>query len=232
MPNPSKSQLYKLSCGYIAMELIDFFKDRLNTSALPGEEAQLKMAHAFRRKLWPAGPDARLAGVMMLLYPKESQWQTVIIQRAAKNPNDVHSGQLSFPGGKKEDFDPNMVSCALRETQEEIGIDAIQIIGSLTPLFIPVSNFLVYPFMGYINYEPAFIPDSREVQDVFTVPLHHFQDPENRKHASIHVGSGMQLDDVPYYDIHGRMLWGATAMIISEVTTILEESFKEVSKIF
>jgi 8-oxo-dGTP pyrophosphatase MutT (NUDIX family) len=214
------------------MELIHFFKERLSQGALPGEEAQLKMAHAFRRKLWPAGPDARLAGVMMLLYPKDNQWQTVIIQRASKNPNDVHSGQLSFPGGKKEDVDLNMMECALRETQEEIGVGAIEVIGGLTPLFIPVSNFLVYPFMGYISHEPNFNPDIREVQDVLTVPLHHFQNEAHIKQASIHVGSGMELNDVPYYDIHGRMLWGATAMIISEVTTILEESFKEVSNFF
>ena len=166
----------------------------------------------------PAPPaDARVACVLNLLYWQEEDWRTILIQRT-ENPRDRHSGQVSFPGGRWEEWDGELANVALRETEEEIGVPAqhIEILGRLTDLYIPVSNFLVHPFVGILHGAPEFVPQPGEVEAVLTPSLSVFQSPENLKRIDLTLQQGITLKDVPYFDVHGRIVWGATAMIMSE----------------
>ena len=199
---------------------VDSLRARL-TGPLPGRDAQYKMASLRRLQeleLIPAPPpDARVACVLNLLYWHEGNWHTILIERTA-NPRDRHSGQVSFPGGSWEESDGDLVNVALRETEEEIGVPArqVEILGQLTNLYIPVSNFLVHPFVGILEGAPGFRPQPGEVEAVLTPALSVFQTPENRKKTDLTLHMGITLKDVPYFDVDGRIVWGATAMILSE----------------
>ena len=199
---------------------VDTLRARL-TGPLPGRDAQYKMASLRRLQelgLTPAPPpDARVACVLNLLYWHEGNWHTILIERTA-NPRDRHSGQVSFPGGSWEESDGDLVNVALRETEEEIGVPArqVEILGQLTNLYIPVSNFLVHPFVGILEGAPGFRPQPGEVEAVLTPALSVFQMPENRKKTDLTLHMGITLKDVPYFDVDGRIVWGATAMILSE----------------
>lgn len=186
---------------------------------LPGMAAQYKMAHINR----PPGDleipsNAREASVLMLIYPDGEQASTVFIKRAGKDHRDRHKGQISFPGGKREMIDRDLSDTALRETEEEIGVPAhsVQLLSPLTPLYIPVSNFLVHPFVGFRHEKPKFILQTEEVEDVIEIPLNHFRSPTTLYHTDIPVHNGIILKNVPCYDLNGTVLWGATAMILSE----------------
>jgi 8-oxo-dGTP pyrophosphatase MutT (NUDIX family) len=206
-------------------DFIEKLSHRLS-QPLPGERGQSKMA-SFKRQIElaqrPMPDDHKVACVMNLLFLKDDAWHLILIQRT-KNPRDKHSGQISFPGGRHEVADGALVNVALRETTEEIGIAAedITVLGRLTDLYIPVSNFRVFPFVGVLQSEPVFTPQPGEVEHIIVLPLAHFQNPENQKFIDMEVYNGMILKDVPYFDLHGKILWGATAMIISEFLTVLE----------
>jgi 8-oxo-dGTP pyrophosphatase MutT (NUDIX family) len=192
---------------------------RLLGDPLPGPEAQYRMAHIGRPYQAVAPPgDAREAAVLLLVYPWQGQAHTVLIRRSGRDERDIHKGQISLPGGKREAFDPDLSASALREAEEEVGVPrhAVQLQCALTPLYIPVSNFLVHPFFGVTDRRPDFIPQESEVEEILEVPLARFLLPEIRKRADIPVGTGLVLQDVPYYDVQGQILWGATAMIMSE----------------
>jgi 8-oxo-dGTP pyrophosphatase MutT (NUDIX family) len=191
---------------------------------LPGEQAQLRMAHAFRRKLWPAPQEAFHAGVLICFFPKNDEWHLVLIERSSVNKNDRHAGQISFPGGKKDPSDSDIVACALRECYEEVGVrvDPNNCLGMLTPLYIPVSNFLVHPVIAYHTQIPRFEPQIEEVVNIIELPFSHFFDSNNQKHTDILLGTQVQIKDVPYFDAHGKKIWGATAMILSELMALFE----------
>jgi 8-oxo-dGTP pyrophosphatase MutT (NUDIX family) len=198
---------------------------------LPGRPAQLKMA-TLRRveeldRLGGPPPDARVACTLQLLYRNETTWHTLLIQRAA-NPRDRHGGQISFPGGSVEEGDIALENAALREAEEEIGVSADQIVlvGRLTELYIPVSNFVVHPFVGILKGPARFRPQPGEVDAILTPPLHVFYHPDNRKRTNLSIGPGITLKDVPYFDVEGRVVWGATAMIISEFLELFPEGFQ------
>ena len=196
---------------------------------LPGVEAQYKMTHAVRRTYAPAPPDARTAAVMCLFYEKNDEPYLVFIRRTSSNPNDNHGGQIAFPGGKSEEEDADYASTALRETEEEIGLPTadIEVLGALTPLYIPVSNFQVYPFVGYLRHVPKFIPQETEVEEILEIPYSLFLDKGIRKLKDIRVRDNMTLKDVPYFALGDRVLWGATAMMMSELLEVLEEAEAE-----
>ncbi len=137
---------------------------------LPGTDIQWQMASSDRMvRNFPRTPgkDARIAAVLILLYPKNGSVYTVFIQRP--DYNGVHGGQISFPGGKQEPEDKDIIHTALREANEETGVDPekISVIGTLTPLFIPVSNMLVTPVVGSIDHIPTFRQEVREVEFIF-----------------------------------------------------------------
>ncbi|RMG78248.1 MAG: CoA pyrophosphatase [Bacteroidetes bacterium] len=189
---------------------------------LPGVEAHYKMSHVTRKYYNKAPSDARIACVLALFYPSGSEWQLTYIERDSTNPNDRHSGQISFPGGKYEPEDRTFEQGALRETEEEIGVPQkdIQLLGRLTELYIPVSDFLVYPFVGFLDYEPRFIPQPGEVKSVIHVPFSELLRPEIVQVRDLRISPAISLKKVPYYDLNGKTLWGATAMMTSELTEV------------
>ncbi len=203
--------------------LIDRLRKELHRP-LPGPEAQYRMAHVARRN--PAAPPdhARRAAVMALFYPQGKNWSIVLIERVSHNSNDQHRGQISFPGGKVDVTDPSLRYTALRETEEEIGVpkELVEVIGQMTPLYIPVSNFLVTPFVGFMEEKPSFTPEVSEVNDILEVPADDLFNPDRIGTTSITISEHMVLQRVPYYDFGGKVVWGATAMMLSELNAIAQ----------
>lgn len=210
------------------VQFINQLKEKLQNTPLPGQEAQLKMAHNLRgHKLirHHVPDDARKASILVLLYPHEEELHLVLMQRQSKyKENDKHSGQISFPGGGYEEIDKTFERNALRETREEIGVpeDAITVLGKLTDLYIPVSKYMVYPFVGFVPERPQFELDDNEVKYVIEVPLSHLQNPENKKTTTRKLNQHITLQDVPYYDVFEHVVWGATAMMLSEFLEVVE----------
>jgi 8-oxo-dGTP pyrophosphatase MutT (NUDIX family) len=189
---------------------------------LPGTEVQWQMASSDRMvKNFPRTPssDARAASVLILLYPYNRSYYTVFMQRPVYN--GVHGGQISFPGGKQEPSDENAIQTALREANEETGVitENLDIIGTLTPLFIPVSNTLVTPVVAWIGEKPDFNHDTNEVVFLFDADIRRFYDPSIIKTKPLKIGQ--EIMDVRYYDYDGNVIWGATAMILHELLVIL-----------
>ncbi len=200
-------------------------KEALN-QPLPGAEAHLKMASASRRKGVFINPEnAKLAGVLILLYPKEAEWHLVLIERDSSNPKDKHRGQIAFPGGRIEETDDTIIDTALREAEEEVGVarESVQVIGQLSPLYIPVSNYQVFPVVGQVDYTPLFYPEEREVKAVLEVPFKLFLEAQTTKFTDITVSQQILLERVPYFDVNGKVMWGATAMIMSELITVIKQ---------
>lgn len=191
---------------------------------LPGKTVQDKMSHAIRKHATLIPKDARIACVLGLLYPKNEEWHIILIERQSSHPDDKHGGQISFPGGMQEPTDSSLEDTALRETFEEVGIpiEEIKILGPTTSLYIPVSNFQVFPFLAYLEKTPVFQPQPSEVKSILEVPLSHFAKPETLKTTDMKVSKNMALKNVPYYDVEGHILWGATAMMIREMLEVME----------
>jgi 8-oxo-dGTP pyrophosphatase MutT (NUDIX family) len=193
---------------------------------LPGYEAQFSMAREFRphpidTELYHA--NAKPGAVLILFYPKENNIHTVLIQRPTYE--GVHSAQVAFPGGKKEEGDETLIETALREAHEEVGIDKskIQVAGQLTHLYIPPSNFLVTPVVAFSETRPDFVLQTEEVDEIIEVDLQTLGDESIINEKSITIMQGMKLK-VKCYDIFGRTVWGATAMIIAELNEILKRA--------
>ena len=189
---------------------------------LPGPTAQAKMASGSRKKFPVIPANAKKACVLCLLYPKNEEWYIVLMQRVSTNPNDQHSGQMSFPGGKLETSDETYAHAALRETEEEVGVPAtdIDLLGQMTPLYIPVSNFHVFPFVGVLDYTPTFQPELQEVKEVVEAPLSLLLDDTTRQITDLTIRD-YTIRDVHYFDVFGKVVWGATAMMLSEFVEIV-----------
>jgi len=192
---------------------------------LPGRSAQMKMSSLTRlRQLmrFPVSADAVQSSVLVLLYPAERDIRLVLMLRP-EYPG-IHSGQISLPGGKYEDSDDSLVYTALREAREEIGIDPVrvQIIGQLTEMYIPPSNFMVTPVVGYQTSRPHFTADPKEVARIIEINLKDLLDKKNLQRKKIKLGRGFSLK-VPSYYIEGNIIWGATAMILSELRELTLE---------
>ncbi len=203
------------------------FLSRLNHllhADLPGKEAQLRMAHMTRLQEVPVRNDVRTAAVLITLYPKGHKLHTVLIRRRMIS-GDIHGGQISFPGGRSEALETPLET-ALREAQEEIGLapDTVRLIGQLTELYIPVSNHLVYPVVVSISGAMQWTPQPSEVESIIEVPVSTLVAPETRTSGPIRLSDGLVLHDVPYYSVHGHAVWGATAMILSELCEVLGRS--------
>ena len=191
---------------------------------LPGKEAQFKMASIRRinNLLTTGNPsDARKSGVLILFYPENEQVHTVVIKRPQYD--GVHSGQVAFPGGRWEEGDHNLTETALREAREEIGINTSQvnILGHLTELFIPPSNSLVYPAVGYCSHKPPMTAQPSEVENIISFPVFRLFKPGIRTTKTVTVGTWSS--EVPCFYIEGEIIWGATAMIISELLEIIHQ---------
>ncbi|HER08395.1 MAG TPA: CoA pyrophosphatase [Bacteroides sp.] len=195
-----------------------WWKDILS-SPLPGEKAQQRMAPQFREAFIheadPAG-----AAVMILMYPASGKLFLALIKRN-EYPGH-HSAQVSFPGGMREAADRSLEETARRETCEELGIpDTMEILGSLTTLYIPVSNFLVTPFVGWLDHRPRFQPDISEVQYIIEVSVETLKDPGNCRTEKM-FRHGQQMV-TPCYMAGNERIWGATAMILSEYLELVSK---------
>jgi 8-oxo-dGTP pyrophosphatase MutT (NUDIX family) len=187
---------------------------------LPGRRAHLLMAppNRFDERSVTLQPNCRNSSVMIMVYESNGQLCIPVIKRPSYN--GVHSGQMSLPGGKWELCDESAWHAAVRETREEIGVlGDIEFIGSLSPFYIPHSNFMVYPFVGQYAGNPEFIPCAYEVECLVEVPLNDFFDIAKRDEFI--YGGGDSAFSAPCYNINGHCIWGATAMIISEFVEAL-----------
>ncbi|HNQ61820.1 MAG TPA: CoA pyrophosphatase [Bacteroidia bacterium] len=205
-------------------ELRRMLKHRLGLP-LPGLEAQFRMAHIERQinlNRYKTPADAKKSGVLILLYEEAGRIKLPLILRT--QGAGAHSGQVSLPGGKFELTDENIAATALRETQEEIGIptSSIEVLGQLTQLYIPPSNFIVYPHVGILDTPAIFIPEQKEVVKVIPLDLESLLDEAKVKEKEIRLSSGQSIR-TPYYNIEGEIVWGATAMILSELKSLLYE---------
>jgi 8-oxo-dGTP pyrophosphatase MutT (NUDIX family) len=205
----------------------DTFIERLterHKQGLPGRDYQLKMAALLKRSIFDAPPTARKAAVMLLLFEKNNEWHIVLTERTG-NEKDPHSRQISFPGGSVEASDADLTATALRETWEEIGVEpsVIQVIGAMTDVYIPVSNFHVQPFLAWTKGTPQYKRQETEVKQVIEAPLSVLKNEANWKVKDIRVSDTYDLKNVPYFDVFGKHVWGATAMMLSELLEILRE---------
>jgi 8-oxo-dGTP pyrophosphatase MutT (NUDIX family) len=207
--------------------MIDFtqFTEKLNIrlqQPLPSWQAHNTMASESRLKLKMPNPNERTreSAVLILFYPKNGKIYMPLILRPQYD--GVHGGQMAFPGGRAEKEDENLIRTAMREAQEEIGVRLtdIKVLGKLTKLFIPPSNFHVQPVVGFMTRKPDFYPDAREVDKVIEVSLDEMADPTIIGRKVLNV-RGVEVD-APYYAIQEHTVWGATAMMIAELLAVLE----------
>ena len=198
---------------------INLKKELQNT--LPGEDAQYRMASSIRERpdITEVSDGSRKSSVLVLIYPDDEELKLVFMKRPEYD--GVHSGQISFPGGASESSDRSKVHTALREANEELSIQSseVNIIGELTPLYIAVSNFLVFPFVGTAKERPRFKAAPQEVADILEIPIDHFLKDEAVSEGKIEIRNGLYYS-TPYYIYENEIIWGATAMILSELLQI------------
>lgn len=186
-----------------------------------GLAAQSRMKPIPRAERRPAEQDGepRLGAVLILLYNREGKTHTVLTRRRDHLP--AHAGQISLPGGRREGRE-TLQQAALRETGEEVGVQPTQIrlLGELTPLYIPPSDFEVHPFVGWYEQNPRFVPQDAEVAEIIEVPLAHLLDSGVRQVETWERGD-ISLR-VPFFYVGTHKVWGATAMILSEFVERLQ----------
>lgn len=204
-------------------QFINILNNDLN-NGLPGFEAQKLMSPSIRdHALKTSDPSiARDSSVLLLFYLKDGQLHLPFIKRTTGNTN--HSGQISLPGGKYEESDANRTITAVRETNEELGVDCnkIKILGFLTELYIPVSNFMVLPVLGYCEERPDFKLCEFEVEEIIEMPVAQLF-AENNIREFIIEKNGFNIR-APYFPAYEHKIWGATAMILSELKEIFQRS--------
>lgn len=227
---------------------IDTLKIRLQEE-LPGAASHLKMAPAHRLDEFRAIRDKdfnpRLSAVLVLLYPGDAgstmpAGQTSFVDAPSSENSSpplsnlkivfirrgeyvgIHSGQIAFPGGRYEDDDADLCETAMREAEEEIGVsrDSYEIIGQLSDLYVPPSNFLVRAFVAYAPRRPSYIPDPREVQEVIELDFSHFFNSTNIKVKDFPAHNSLNNTSAPYFDVEGVTIWGATAMMLTELVDL------------
>jgi len=166
---------------------------------------------------------SKKAGVMALFYPaKNNETRLILILR--KTYKGVHSAQVGFPGGKREPEDASIEETALRETEEEVGVsrDSIKVIKKLTELYIPPSDFFVQPFIGTTNKTPRFVAQEDEVEALIEVKLSHFLDDSVLITKTLSTSYATEIE-VPAFLLNDHVVWGATAMMLSEVRELLRQ---------
>ncbi|WP_250434336.1 NUDIX hydrolase [Hanstruepera flava] len=200
---------------------------KIENIPLPAETSQFKMSPPFRLKLQEMQKDkikqAKRAGVMALFYPNfENQTNLVLILR--KTYKGVHSAQVGFPGGKLEKQDATIKDAALRETYEEVGVPvhAIEVLKELTQVYIPPSNFFVQPYVGITPNTPKFTKQDDEVEAIIEVAIRDLLDDANVITERVSTSYKVNVD-VPAFKLNNHVVWGATAMMLSEIKDLLKE---------
>lgn len=210
--------------------MIFSFIDQLKSALkepLPGQAAQQRMmpiSSGNRNMNQNVNATPKEGSVLILLYPKDHQIYFPLMLRP--NYNGVHGGQISLPGGRKELYDKDHTATATREAEEEIGVKAndIIVLGQLTELYVFASNFKVTPVLGYVSEPPMFIPNPYEVESIIETSLEDLLNKDRIKTKKLNV-RGFEIE-APYFDVDGNIVWGATAMILSEFKALLEMPLK------
>ncbi|NQY28026.1 MAG: CoA pyrophosphatase [Flavobacteriaceae bacterium] len=209
------------------MTLKDFEElvPKIKKSSLPGIDSQFKLAPSIRKKL---GKEINIeernpnkAAVLSLLFPDASgEMQMVFMLR--KTYKGVHSNQIGFPGGKVESSDNNLEATALRETYEEIGVSSmnITVLKELTDVYIPPSNFLVTPFLGILKERPEYILEENEVERLIEIPLKSILSDKSIASRIITTSYAKEIE-VPVFKFDDEVIWGATAMMLSEIKDLI-----------
>jgi 8-oxo-dGTP pyrophosphatase MutT (NUDIX family) len=193
------------------------------TPPLPGAPAHDMLAPEHRKTLITQNYDvanAQLSSVMVLFYPNENGMPGIIFTKRVEYKG-VHSGQISFPGGKAENIDSDLFATAYRETEEEIGLERSMIttIGVLSELYVPPSNFIIFPVVGVLSKYPLFRPDPKEVAEILTMPFDFFLKEGAVGTYKVTTHDNM-IFQVPGFMIGSNLIWGATAMILSELILV------------
>lgn len=191
---------------------------------LPGIPAQLLMAPDPRpgqKAYFEVEGTALKAGVLLLLYEEGGELRLLLTRRTERVLH--HRGQISFPGGEQHPGE-SVEATALRETEEELGLDlgAVRILGRLTPLYIPSSNYCMYPTVAYLPGTPVFKPQADEVAETIEVPVAHLIEPKNCGRTEWTIGA--RTVDAPFYEFLGHKIWGATAMVLAEFLAVLDKA--------
>lgn len=209
------------------MQFTEFIKyvPKIQKQQLPALEAHAKMAPTERIQVQSSeyykNNNPKQAAVMMLIYPKKDKAHIVLMKR--NTYKGVHSAQISFPGGKAEPEDKSFADTALRETREEIGVveKEVDLVMPFSELYIPPSNFIVHPYLGISVDEPLFIPDTLEVAEVIELPLETVLDDSIIIQQEMTTSYASNIM-VPTFQTSGHVIWGATAMILSELKEIIK----------
>lgn len=194
---------------------------------LPGESSQIKMSPPYRLELMERNKGlmkkAKQAAVLALFYPDKND-ETHLILILRKTYKGVHSAQVGFPGGKFEAEDLDLQITALRETYEEVGVpvEDIKVLKRMTPMYIPPSNFTVHPFLGITSNLPNFIKQDEEVEDLIEVSLLHFMEESSVFQTSVPTSYEVNVE-VPAFKLNNHVVWGATAMMLSELKDLLKK---------
>lgn len=209
------------------MDFIEFTKkiNELKIKSLGGLEAQFKMAPELRKRYNKNKIDAqrpKRAAVLALFYPNENYETSFLLTKRASYKG-THSAQISFPGGKIEQNDNSLAQTAIREANEEVGINpnSIKIIRELTDVYIPPSNFLATPFISFTEKRPVFTTN-HEVDSLIEVTVNQLLDDKHLSTVNL-TTSYMQNIDVPCFKIDNHIIWGATGMMLSEIKELLKD---------
>jgi len=199
---------------------------KIENISLPGQASQFKMVPPFRRELVKQQGEniknAKQSAILALLYPDANN-ETYIVLILRKSYKGVHSAQIGFPGGSVEEEDDSLQQTALREAYEEVGVPekSVTIIKKLTDVYIPPSNFFVQPFLGYTKSKPKFVRQESEVEEILEVKLSAIFDDNNIINKLVSTSYKVDVE-VPAFILNGHIVWGATAMMLSEIKDILK----------
>lgn len=204
----------------------EYIKFKLS-APLPGIDSHMKMAPEHRTEQLAdyhnAIKHARKSAVLILFYGEGESLRMIVIRRS--NYVGVHGGQIAFPGGRYEEEDGNVCITALREIEEEIGIarDKIEVLGRLSDIYVPPSNYLISVFVGYLSEKPVYTIQEREVAEVIEIPFVDFSKSDLIKQKEFLVSSTNEISKAPYFDVTNAEIWGASAMVIHELLDILQK---------
>lgn len=219
---------YSIKSSKETQLFLKLLKEELSMD-LPGVSAHIRLAPEIRIQDLKTGitpPQAMQSAVLIILYAIDGMLNTVVILR--NEYDGAHSGQISLPGGKKEETDRDFEHTALREAQEEIGINPAEtkIIGQLSPFYVRPSNFIIYPYIAFCKQRPVFQPDSLEVQRIIEIEIFKEIGYDKIENKMLTFKNNNSVN-APGFIVGGEFMWGATAMIFSELLHVLDQAFSK-----